>query len=75
MKYERSICQISKEWLKGRLQECVTDADGNVVAVCGGDGEMAEHIAMCLTYGPNVEDAAEEVARQSMERAHGVVGS
>lgn len=72
MNYERSICQISKEWLKGRLQECVVDEDGNVVAICPDDGVMADYIARSLT---EYSEREEEVARQSMERAHGVIGS
>jgi len=47
--YKRDICQIDKEWLKGRLQECVINDDtGEVVAITAEDASMAEKIAALL---------------------------
>ena len=47
--YKRELCQIDKAWLKGRIQECVVDEDtGNVIAITGEDGDMADKLAMLL---------------------------
>jgi len=43
--WERDICQIDKMWLKGRLQECVTNQDAIVMAVTAEDDATAEFIA------------------------------
>ena len=43
--WERDICQIDKMWLKGRLQECVTNQDAIVMAVTAEDDATAEYIA------------------------------
>lgn len=53
--FKRDLCQVDKAWLKGRMQECVTNARGEVVAVCGDDGDMAERIAVALTYAPPMD--------------------
>lgn len=48
-RYARIIGQIAKEFLKGRLQECVFDTlKGEVVAVTGDDAGAAEKIARLL---------------------------
>ena len=46
--YKRDLCQVGKEWLKGRITEGVVDADGNVVAVCAKNAEMADLIVALL---------------------------
>ena len=46
--YKVDIAQIDKEWIKGRLQQCVCDSDGNVIAVCGENRALAIQIADAL---------------------------
>ena len=44
--YVKSICQIDKAWLKGRLQTCVMNEEtGEVVAITAEDDDMALKIA------------------------------
>ena len=47
--YKRDICQIDKEWLKGRLQECVINVEtGEVVAITSEDRGMSDKIVGLL---------------------------
>ena len=47
--YKRSICQIDKAWLNGRLQECVIDDETEeVIAITSENSDIAEKIAYLL---------------------------
>ena len=43
--WEQNLCSIDKTWLKGRIQECVIQENGPVLAITAEDGETAEYVA------------------------------
>src|SRR5574343_911498 len=43
--WEYKLCSIDKTWLKGRIQECVMQSNGPVLAITAEDSATSDYVA------------------------------